>query len=222
MGSTTPNKSYFPLGIFLSPFLSVFLLGFSLYSWRHRKGYKGTEDFTHRYSFFKKVFLSIFQLQRQIDTLEGEEHLSRKSSLIVLYSKSFSWEILSLGFLLSNFYRDTYQLTRFFRYCVLSTSRPWWYFLTSSVEILERVPSPQFLKEFEHSLVCFSDDLDQLKKLSLNSFKNVVFVKLESSFSWKKGTNRVFQVVGSISSKERLKAFSETELKIDQIMSRLN
>ncbi|CCE66922.1 hypothetical protein [Candidatus Mycoplasma haematominutum] len=222
MESTAQSKSYLSLGILLSPIFLPFLGCFSIYSWRHRRGYKGPEEYTARYSFFKRVYWIISQYSRQENHLRMGDYLTPKHNLIVFYSPTLKLELLSISFLLSAAYKSNFQKGRSFKFCILTNSRPRWLFLLSSLEILYKIPSTRYLKESIYPLVCFTDSIDKLRKFTLESYKTVIFFRVESSYTWWKGTKREFQAIGSLNTRERLGNSAQIELKLDKIVELLS
>ncbi|AFN65234.1 hypothetical protein WEN_02235 [Mycoplasma wenyonii str. Massachusetts] len=218
MESTTQSRTLFPFSLLLSPFIALFFLGFTLSSWKHRFGYKGNKDYSSRYLFFKKVYWTFTQLTFKKEVLESYNLLNRKDTFICIYCKRINWTLLSLAFLLTNYYQKAYQKTRAFKFCVLSESKPKWWFLLSLLDPLSQLPNSKFLKEFDCPVICFSSSINKLKRFALKSYKTMVFFRFEQFFSWKTGFLNTFRAIGKIDYNELLKNASKAELKLVEIL----
>ncbi|AHC39955.1 hypothetical protein OVS_02400 [Mycoplasma ovis str. Michigan] len=218
MESTTQNRTLFPLSIIFLPFIFLLFLGFSIYSWKNRFGYKGNKSYSSRYFFFKKIYWTFTQLTFKKEVLESYNLLNRKDVFIFVYSKRLSWPLLSLAFLITNYYQKIYQKRQFFKFCIISRTKPNWWFWLSSLDPLSKMPSSKFFKEFDCPIICFSNSIKKLKDLAIKSYKTIVFFRFETYFSWKTGFLNTFRAIGKLDSNELLRNVNKAELKLSQIM----
>ncbi|CBZ40769.1 hypothetical protein MSUIS_06760 [Mycoplasma suis KI3806] len=149
--------------------------------------------------------------------MDTKDHLELKNSLIVLYSPSFSFFTIYIAFLVSSFYEENYQTRKSFRLCNLHNKKFWWEFLLSSLDVFRKIPSVNFLKESSESIVYFVNSTSSLEEIIKNSYRTIVFFKLDRFFSWSKGFKRTYSAVGKVTLKERLKNLEEFNLKVGKI-----
>lgn len=221
MENITQSKSRWYLIIPLFPISCLIFLLFSLYSLRHRKQYKGSEEYSSRYFFLKRVYWFLYQIFPQKDVLIDKEQLGFKNSLVVVYCPYFSFFSIYLAFLISNFYEKNYQIKKSFRICTLHSKKAWWEFFLSSIELFREIPARNFLKESDESIVYFVDSIESLKEIIKNSYRTLVFFKLNSSFNWFQGYKRIYSAIGKVTLKERLKNLREFNAKLEKIFSNL-